>query len=330
MNYNEIDVKSEKYKKLSINEKKVTIDSQIEKLFVNNGKNILTVIYNGEKKFINKDKMGIFKDLCQRQKAINKQININNNNVNKSISNCLNKSIKDNDIVKPVLGGSIISGLNKIKSLCKKTNKSLSKKNKEHKITLTSIKKHSKRIKAGICALLIAVSGYAAMSRLNKESSNLSDKKNEYPSINEPNDYSPINVDYTKKEDNLVETEEVVEEQISDDVNKEDNFLSFDDTVTVNDNSYIYTNAYDASRTSNFYNPYYGGNYERDIQGIVYELDGNIYVIYKSDVNAIYKQKELILNGANVTAVLVTRSDLLYTQQYEGYYNVNSVKVKTK
>ena len=42
------------------------------------------------------------------------------------------------------------------------------------------------------------------------------------------------------------------------------------------------------------------------------------------------KINELAKKGAKQTAVLVVRSDLIYTNDYEGYYNVDSVKKLTR
>ena len=43
--------------------------------------------------------------------------------------------------------------------------------------------------------------------------------------------------------------------------------------------------------------------------GVTYELDGNLYTIYRDDMNASEKVNELISKGAKQTAVLVVRSD---------------------
>ena len=65
--------------------------------------------------------------------------------------------------------------------------------------------------------------------------------------------------------------------------------------------------------------------------GVTYELDGNLYTIYRDEVNANEKVNELINKGAKQTAVLVVRSDLVNTGEYEGYYNVNSLeRIKSK
>lgn len=114
------------------------------------------------------------------------------------------------------------------------------------------------------------------------------------------------------------------------DVNNSDNYtISFDDKVTINDNSYIYGSSYDAAGEKNGVTPLFDCSYERDVMGVVYNLDGNIYTIYSSDSHAYEKADELISKGAKEKAVLVTRSDLVYTGQYEGYYDIDDVNVKT-
>ena len=55
-----------------------------------------------------------------------------------------------------------------------------------------------------------------------------------------------------------------------------------------------------------------------------------LYTIYKYDIKANEKIDELVAKGAKQTAVLVVRSDLIYTNDYEGYYNVDSVKKLTR
>ena len=121
-----------------------------------------------------------------------------------------------------------------------------------------------------------------------------------------------------------------IEDNSNIDVNNYYNYtISFDDKVTINDNSYIYGSSYDAAGEKNSMTPLFDGSYERDVMGVVYNLDGNIYTIYSSDSHAYEKADELISKGAKEEAVLVTRSDLVYTGQYEGYYDIDDVNVKT-
>ena len=143
-----------------------------------------------------------------------------------------------------------------------------------------------------------------------KETSNDIDKSNDIDEINE--------------NDSIKETEG------NGNVNNYDNYtISFEDRVTINDNSYIYSSSYDAAGEKNGMTPLFDCSYERDIMGVVYNLDGNIYTIYSSDSHAYEKANELISKGAKEEAVLVTRSDLIYTGQYEGYYDIDDVNVKT-
>ena len=102
------------------------------------------------------------------------------------------------------------------------------------------------------------------------------------------------------------------------------------DTVTFNDNSYIYTNSYSATEENNYYTPMFDGNIDRTVVGVVYELDGNIYTIYNYEEDSIDKINALKEKGARETSVLVVRSDLIDTGSYEGYYNVDSVKTRVR
>ena len=66
------------------------------------------------------------------------------------------------------------------------------------------------------------------------------------------------------------------------------------ESVNIKDNSYIYTNSYDATDSTNKCTPYYNGSYDREVMGVTYELDGNLYTIYRDDMNASEKVNELI------------------------------------
>jgi len=115
----------------------------------------------------------------------------------------------------------------------------------------------------------------------------------------------------------------IIEESISND-------YSLGDTVTIEENARIYTNSYDATYNTNSYNPYYNGGYERTIEAVVYELNGYVYTIFNFDTEANTKIEELEKKGAKLTAVLVNRNDISYTNNYEGFYDIDSVKVRTK
>ena len=140
--------------------------------------------------------------------------------------------------------------------------------------------------------------------------------------------------------DNVIVYEETTKEETTpvsdknDDIKNSDMTVTSDyalgDTVTIIDNASIYSNSYDATYSCNADTPYFDGNYEREILGVVYELDGNIYTIYQSDNSALEQIADLENKGAHKTAVLVTRSDLIEANNYEGYYDIDSVKVKTR
>lgn len=233
---------------------------------------------------------------------------------------------------------------------------------KKESININNKDNFRRRVAAGVCALTIVISGFM-LSKCNKNSSsNINPTKESTSQSNDmqnnsiPSDTSDVNNNVTEPTDNNIKDDEIVNDNGNDKNEKPDNNdnkndlneddtqkddvqnengtsyeFSFGDTVTIDNNAYIYTNSYDATYETGSLNPYYNGHHERDIQGIVYELNGNIYVIYESDINASAKQKELEGKGAKITAVLVTRNDLTYTGEYEGYYNASSVvKVKTR
>ena len=132
----------------------------------------------------------------------------------------------------------------------------------------------------------------------------------------------------TKKDDIIID-EPVIEEPTE--VVTENKEYNLGESVNIKDNSYIYTNSYDATDSTNKCTPYYNGSYDREVMGVTYELDGNLYTIYRDDMNASEKVNELISKGAKQTAVLVVRSDLVNTGDYEGYYNIDSIKrVRTR
>ena len=122
------------------------------------------------------------------------------------------------------------------------------------------------------------------------------------------------NPDVPEKTDN--------DESLSNNINSD---ISFGDTVYINENSNIYSNSYDAAGTTNGLHPMFDGSMAREVNGIVYNLNDNIYTLYATDSYAKEKEINLINQGATKEAVLVTRSDLTYTGQYEGYYNINDV-----
>lgn len=186
------------------------------------------------------------------------------------------------------------------------------------------------KVKTAICAL-VAVATTVVCSFLLRSNS----KKHDNSSVVTPTSVSETTND---EKETIIEEftkpteveDKVVENEVSQDITDTKEY-ELGENVTLSDNSYIYTNSYDATSETNSYVPYYDNSYDREVVGVTYELDGQLYTIYKYDNDAINKVNELINKGAKQTAVLVVRSDLINTGDYEGYYNVDSVKrVKTK
>lgn len=186
------------------------------------------------------------------------------------------------------------------------------------------------KVKTAICALIVAATTVVC-SFLPRSNS----KKHDTSSIVTPTSVSETTNDEKETiiEESTKPTEvedKVVENEVSQDITDTKEY-ELGENVTLSDNSYIYTNSYDATSETNSYVPYYDNSYDREVVGVTYELDGQLYTIYKYDNDAINKVNELINKGAKQTAVLVVRSDLINTGDYEGYYNIDSVKrVKTK
>lgn len=221
-------------------------------------------------------------------------------------------------------------------------------KQKENNVTTNENRKKKQRFAAAFCATLLAVTLIPSCRnnrKIDKDSNNSTKPTTSQgntidettpitdPTIGKEETTDPTINSNTGKEEitdpttpGKVEDDEKIEN--NEEKVEESSTLSFDDFVTINDNSFIYRNCYDATNNTNALNPYYDGEYERDVQGIVYQLDGKIYIIYETDINAVEKQKSLEEAGATMTAVLVTRSDMTNTGEYEGYYNIDSVKVK--
>ena len=200
------------------------------------------------------------------------------------------------------VGNKFKNGFNKVKNETKEVSEILRK----------------NKVKTAICAWIVAAAAVVC-SFLPKSQS----KKHKPDDIVKPTSVVETIEPSTKKDDIIIEepTEVVTE-------NKEYNL---GESVNIKDNSYIYTNSYDATDSTNKCTPYYNGSYDREVMGVTYELDGNLYTIYRDDMNASEKVNELISKGAKQTAVLVVRSDLVNTGDYEGYYNIDSIKrVRTR
>ena len=179
------------------------------------------------------------------------------------------------------------------------------------------------KVKTAICAWIVAAAAVVC-SFLPKSQS----KKNKPDDIVKPTSVVETIEPSTKKDDIIID-EPVIEEPTE--VVTENKEYNLGESVNIKDNSYIYTNSYDATDSTNKCTPYYNGSYDREVMGVTYELDGNLYTIYRDDMNASEKVNELISKGAKQTAVLVVRSDLVNTGDYEGYYNIDSIKrVRTR
>lgn len=205
------------------------------------------------------------------------------------------------------VGNKFKNGFNKVKNETKKVSDILRK----------------NKVKTAICAWIVAAAAVVC-SFLPKSQS----KKHKPDDIVKPTSVVETTEPSTKKDDIIID-EPVIEEPTE--VVTENKEYNLGESVNIKDNSYIYTNSYDATDSTNKCTPYYNGSYDREVMGVTYELDGNLYTIYRDDMNASEKVNELISKGAKQTAVLVVRSDLVNTGDYEGYYNIDSIKrVRTR
>ena len=205
------------------------------------------------------------------------------------------------------VGNKFKNGFNKVKNETKEVSEILRK----------------NKVKTAICAWIVAATAVVC-SFLPKSQS----KKYKPDDIVKPTSVVETIEPSTKKDDIIID-EPVIEEPTE--VVTENKEYNLGESVNIKDNSYIYTNSYDATDSTNKCTPYYNGSYDREVMGVTYELDGNLYTIYRDDMNASEKVNELISKGAKQTAVLVVRSDLVNTGDYEGYYNIDSIKrVRTR
>lgn len=205
------------------------------------------------------------------------------------------------------VGNKFKNGFNKVKNEIKEVSEILRK----------------NKVKTAICAWIVAATAVVC-SFLPKSQS----KKHKPDDIVKPTSVVETTEPSTKKDDIIID-EPIIEEPTE--VVTENKEYNLGESVNIKDNSYIYTNSYDATDSTNKCTPYYNGSYDREVMGVTYELDGNLYTIYRDDMNASEKVNELISKGAKQTAVLVVRSDLVNTGDYEGYYNIDSIKrVKTR
>lgn len=401
----EINVNSMEYRKLSKEDKLKVVKAKIKKILESKDTKVTQEYYKGKKVNVPKEKIGIFKDLCEREKSLEKYVTleevtevektkytyatedenpyetgysqfvvnsksetkINTNDVNEDNSNVINnngkKTIysrveKNNDIEennecqelmvlndtksnnkkkmgfgKKLLGAFLgLSLVKKAKGIWHKAKEKVTKNSKPENLRDKSRKN---RLKVKICAFALAATALVCSFLPKGNNNSKKNSKKNSNNVSKPtSSVTDIANNEVKNNDIIIEettekTEEIVE-KVEEPVIEDENYI-LGDTINIEDNAYIYTNSYDATDKTNYYTPYYNGTYDREIVGVTYELDGNLYTIYKYDVNASDKINELISKGAKQTAVLVVRSDLSYTNDYEGYYNVDTIKkVKTK
>ena len=76
MNMEKINVNSMNYRKLSKKDKLKVVRFKINKLLSDTSSSKAYEYYNGKKVGVPKDKLGIFKDLCEREKSLSKYVTI--------------------------------------------------------------------------------------------------------------------------------------------------------------------------------------------------------------------------------------------------------------
>lgn len=212
------------------------------------------------------------------------------------------------------------------------------RKNKEKVSHLVDKEKNKRRKTAIVTWALVTSLLLSGIGLLGKNSN-----KNRNNFFKQNNDSATDVWEPTEENTNEIETETVKQsepvvietETVTPDVSNDDMYsFSFNDRVTIDDGASIYYSSNNAVNNENEFNPLFDGSYERSIDGIVYNLNGHIYTIYSTDVNAYEKAQDLINQGATEEALLVTRSDLRenhkYDNQYEGYYDIDDVKVLTR
>lgn len=262
-----------------------------------------------------------------------------NNNVITGKSNKKKKGSIKEKIKKGINSLILIGTVRKIKEKVTKTYKSIKSKvkniNKKNSSSVGNIKDRQTKKKLRNRFVAFTLAAFTTICCfLPKNSSKKNDMKNDSKRTSivqevENNNYNEdIIIDESKNEINNNDNRDN-NEIISENTNITSDY-TIGDNIYFENNSSIYTNSYDATSGTNSYKPLYDSSYEREIVGVTYELDGNLYTIYKYDIKANEKIDELAKKGAKQTAVLVVRSDLIYTNDYEGYYNVDSVKKLTR
>ena len=99
--------------------------------------------------------------------------------------------------------------------------------------------------------------------------------------------------------------------------NVEDNSLnvrsiSLNDEITIDDDAYIYTNAYDACCENDGLDPYYDSNYVRNVRGVAFEDDNSVVFAYTQEEYDYLNSKGAIIKAVGCD---------------DGFYNIDDVKV---
>lgn len=137
---------------------------------------------------------------------------------------------------------------------------------------------------------------------------------------------TPIGESKGTKQDNIVKDNEYsysFEENATISSSSSYYNYNFDDTITINSDAGIYYRYSDAINNTNELTPLFDGSYERSIDAIVFDLDGETEIVYRTEANAYEKVQELLDKGATEEAILATRSDLRGNGQYEGWRDID-------
>lgn len=123
----------------------------------------------------------------------------------------------------------------------------------------------------------------------------------------------------------LDKTAEMLGDQIYEMSNQQE--IDLDDTFTVNNDSQIYANEYDAAYKTNPLKPYFGANEEREVNGIVYNYNGTMVLLDKNDPDFESQRAALESNGAVLEAV---RSQVGEKADKEGFWNIDDINEKDR
>lgn len=110
--------------------------------------------------------------------------------------------------------------------------------------------------------------------------------------------------------------------------NEDEYVISLGDAVNVSDSAMVYKDSYSASAKTNGYTKYFDNNETRYVEGVTYELNGQLTTIYSTNSNADDMVKSLVDQGAILTAVLTSVDG--QNNQFEGYYEPSSISEMEK